>query len=569
QLKVCCISTEQLFVVRFVQRPDIKVSLQSGTGENKPHSVDQRALDDIVLESVVDALSYTVTDLSCSGQKDFPNFKHREPVSEIIQHTQLDQMCSSVVSQNSVPLLAKHDQRLLVKVIKASNLAGTKGCKEVYCVVELDEPPHRCTTTSAKETANPFWDEHFLFTLDQNSSEVLFELYDKSKPAGENFLGLGIVGISELRRVPSQRQIITLQSRPLEYDNITGSLTVEFLYMEGSQIPVTADSQMATEFSQQNRIVEKNSRITSDGRVITTTTIKRSPTTETKTRHLERQAVLAIEEKLKLLEQSPPKPLDESMVEFLRSQISNGCSGAAPVHQAQRDGHFSDGSAADMMPSAYSPISPEASSQPLFAKDCDALTLLPSNMSGGSPKQDGCRRDTADADIPPPLPSSPPPNVSGRQRMASSSTDDNSSLVVGGEFASQGPSTTDGLLNGERQMVTVVLTPSPQTKIERSVLGSSSESTTSDCGDLYQNVAARKWAEPEADSSYGKEPRNSGGFPFPRADQNGNIRHDDGSSLTEAALKELEAKGRSPTATKSTLIIHSVQREVACPSFKV
>ncbi|KAM7281732.1 uncharacterized protein ISCGN_006192, partial [Ixodes scapularis] len=462
KLKVCCISTEQLFVVRFVQRPDIKVSLQSGTGENKPHSVDQRALDDIILESVVDALSYTVTDLSCSGQKDFPNFKHREPVSEIIQHTQLDQM-------NSVPSLAKHDQRLLVKVIKASNLAGTKGCKEVYCVVELDEPPHRCTTTSAKETANPFWDEHFLFTLDQNSSEVLFELYDKSKPAGENFLGLGIVGISELRRVPSQRQIITLQSRPLEYDNITGSLTVEFLYMEGSQIPVTADSQMATEFSQQNRIVEKNSRITSDGRVITTTTIKRSPTTES-----------------------------------------------------------------------------------------------------GSPKQDGCRRDAADADIPPPLPSSPPPNVSGRQRMASSSTDDNSSLVVGGEFASQGPSTTDGLLNGERQMVTVVLTASPQTKTsEKSVLGSSSESTTSDCGDLYQNGAARKWVEPEVDGSYGKEPRNSGGFPFPRADQNGNIRHDDGSSLTEAALKELEAKGRSPTATKSTLIIHSVQREVACPSFKV
>uniref|UniRef100_A0A131Y855 Putative intracellular signal transduction n=1 Tax=Ixodes ricinus TaxID=34613 RepID=A0A131Y855_IXORI len=562
KLKVCCISTEQLFVVRFVQRPDIKVSLHSGTGENKPHSVDQRALDDIVLESVVDALSYTVTDLSCSGQKDFPNFKHREPVSEIIQHTQLDQM-------NSVPSLAKHDQRLLVKVIKASNLAGTKGCKEVYCVVELDEPPHRCTTTSAKETANPFWDEHFLFTLDQNSSEVLFELYDKSKPAGENFLGLGIVGISELRRVPSQRQIITLQSRPLEYDNITGSLTVEFLYMEGSQIPVTADSQMATEFSQQNRIVEKNSRITSDGRVITTTTIKRSPTTETKTRHLERQAVLAIEEKLKLLEQSPPKPLDESMVEFLRSQISNGCSGAAPVQQALRDGHFSDGSAADMMPSAHIPISPEASSQPLFAKDCDALTLLPSNMSGGSPKQDGCRRETPDADIPPPLPSSPPPNVSGRQRMASSSTDDNSSLVVGGEFGLEGPSTTDGLLNGERQMVTVILTASPQTKTsERSVLGSSSESTTSDCGDLYQNVAARKWAEPEADGSYGTEPRNSGGFPFPRADQNGNIRHDDGSSLTEAALKELEAKGRSPTATKSTLIIHSVQREVACPSFK-
>ncbi|KAL3223203.1 hypothetical protein MRX96_027803 [Rhipicephalus microplus] len=271
-LRICCISTEQLFVVRFVQRPDVKVSLQSSVAENKPHSVDQRALDDVVLEAVVDALSYTVADISCSGQKDFPSFKHRAPVSEIIQSTHLSQVDASTPSHK-----VKHDHRLLVKVIKASNLGGNKGCKEVYCVVEVDEPPHRCTTTVAKETTNPFWDEHFLFTLDQNSSEVLFEIYDKSKPQGDNFLGLGIVSISELRRVPSQRQIITLQSRPLEYDNVSGSLTVEFLYMEGSQIPVVADSQTATEFaphSPQSRIVEKNSRITSDGRVITTTTIK-------------------------------------------------------------------------------------------------------------------------------------------------------------------------------------------------------------------------------------------------------------------------------------------------------
>lgn len=279
KLKICCISTEQLFVVRFAQRPDVKVSLQSSLGENKPHSVDQRAVDDVVLEAVVDALSYTVADVSCSGQKDFPSFRHREPVSEIIQRTQLSQVNAAAMPSTKV----KHDHRLLVKVIKASNLGGTKGCKEVFCVVELDEPPHRCTTTVAKETTSPFWDEHFLFTLDQNSSEVLFEIYDKSRPEGDNFLGLGIVSISELRRVPSQRQIISLQSRPLEYDSVSGSLTVEFLYMEGSQVPVMADSQTTTEFSPQslqNRIVEKNSRVTSDGRVITTTTIKRSPTTE-------------------------------------------------------------------------------------------------------------------------------------------------------------------------------------------------------------------------------------------------------------------------------------------------
>jgi len=41
------------------------------------------------------------------------------------------------------------------------------------------------------------------------------------------FLGLGIVGVEELLANPSQRQIIPLQARPYEEDDITGTLTVE------------------------------------------------------------------------------------------------------------------------------------------------------------------------------------------------------------------------------------------------------------------------------------------------------------------------------------------------------
>ncbi|KAL1423152.1 hypothetical protein MTO96_021519 [Rhipicephalus appendiculatus] len=375
KLRICCISTEQLFVVRFVQRPDVKVSLQSSVAENKPHSVDQRALDDIVLEAVVDALSYTVADISCSGQKDFPSFKHRAPVSEIIQSTQLSQVDASAPSHK-----VKHDHRLLVKVIKASNLGGNKGCKE--------------------ETTNPFWDEHFLFTLDQNSSEVLFEIYDKSKPQGDNFLGLGIVSISELRRVPSQRQIITLQSRPLEYDNVSGSLTVEFLYMEGSQIPP-------------DHLRWK--------RVITTTTIKRSPTTETKTRDLEWEALLAIEEKLRLMENqsSPMKPLDESMVEFLRSQIASSPADAiehvtsvmTTSLTAEPLSNCSDGSKTmasgdevPVVPTIYCTTT-NASACPLATKDPDTSTTLSSDSTDLFSGQDGISQedDIAD-DIPPPSP---------------------------------------------------------------------------------------------------------------------------------------------------------------------
>ncbi|XP_070393895.1 uncharacterized protein [Dermacentor albipictus] len=573
KLRICCISTEQLFVVRFVQRPDVKVSLQSSVAENKPHSVDQRALDDVVLEAVVDALSYTVTDISCSGQKDFPSFKHRAPVSEIIQSMQLSQVDASAPSHK-----VKHDHRLLVKVIKASNLGGNKGCKEVYCVVELDEPPHRCTTTVAKETTSPFWDEHFLFTLDQNSSEILFEIYDKSRPQGDNFLGLGIVSISELRRVPSQRQIITLQSRPLEYDNVSGSLTVEFLYMEGSQIPVMADSQTTTEFaphSPQSRIVEKNSRITSDGRVITTTTIKRSPTTETKTRDLEWEALLAIEEKLRLMENqsSPMKPLDESMVEFLRSQIASSPAdaiehitskvktslAAEPVSSSANVSKTTANSQEMSAIAAADCTTTNASACPLATKDPDTSTTLSSDSTDLFSGQDGIYQedDIAD-DIPPPLPSSPPPDMCDADDSATDDGVDVDDLVVCKIRRAVLVNGFDGSGNDASTEVFATKLVEEGT----SGLSSEEESEADICGSRISTWSGTFGVD--GLMAYGGTP--NGG---PRADQNGNIHHDDGGSLAEAALKELEAKNRSPTATKSTLIIHSVQREAAIPSLKV
>lgn len=62
--------------------------------------------------------------------------------------------------------------------------------------------------------------------LNPNTAELLFEIYDHAvKP--HKFLGLGIVGVEELLINPSQRQIISLQSRPYESDPVTGTLTVE------------------------------------------------------------------------------------------------------------------------------------------------------------------------------------------------------------------------------------------------------------------------------------------------------------------------------------------------------
>lgn len=66
----------------------------------------------------------------------------------------------------------------------------------------------------------------FFSDLSQSTAEVLFEVYDHVvKPP--KFLGLAIVGVDELIINPSQRQIISLQSRPYESDPVSGTLTVE------------------------------------------------------------------------------------------------------------------------------------------------------------------------------------------------------------------------------------------------------------------------------------------------------------------------------------------------------
>ena len=67
------------------------------------------------------------------------------------------------------------------------------------------------------------------------------ELFDHVNKSNR-FLGLGIVGVEELLANPSQRQIIPLQGKPYEEDEITGTLTVEvrqFIILVGYRLTVS------------------------------------------------------------------------------------------------------------------------------------------------------------------------------------------------------------------------------------------------------------------------------------------------------------------------------------------
>jgi len=191
---------------------------------------DEELLMDIIVEMVTSALRAGTLTLKWSRYPDFPKFVSQKQVEPILP-VHYDSMLDGGTRLISVG----KEKKLLVKVIKANNLGSNKGCHEVHCIIEMDEPPQRHQTTSKKDTVNPFWDENFLFDLGSRTEEILFELYDRFENQ-DTFLGLGIVGMEELLMNPSQRQIIPLQARPYENDPISGTLTLEFLFIDPKDV---------------------------------------------------------------------------------------------------------------------------------------------------------------------------------------------------------------------------------------------------------------------------------------------------------------------------------------------
>ncbi|XP_057672018.1 phospholipid transfer protein C2CD2L isoform X1 [Diorhabda carinulata] len=243
RLNIFCVSEKLRANVKCDGWPEIKIAL-APVGNIK-NNLDESQLQEVIIEILTDALRNTEVDLNLSQYPTCPRLVRHVALPGQILPVHYDSMGTGNISPsytstpNHLAAGARQipgEKRLLVKVVRAAQLGATQGCAEPYCVVEMDEPPQKNQTAVAKNTDSPQWDEHFLFDLSPSTAELLFEIYDHAvKP--NRFLGLGIVGVEELLVNPSQRQIISLQSRPYESDPVSGTLTVEFLFIEGADIP--------------------------------------------------------------------------------------------------------------------------------------------------------------------------------------------------------------------------------------------------------------------------------------------------------------------------------------------
>ncbi|CAB3363248.1 Hypothetical predicted protein [Cloeon dipterum] len=248
--------TEKLLVdAKFDGWPDIKVSLAQVGSIRNSFGADESAMQEVINDIVVTAIRSSTIHLNFSKYNACPRFdRYSGPLTPILP-VHYDSMSNHT--------RAAAEKRLLVKVVKAVDLGSDKGCGEPYCVVEMDEPPQKFATAVRPNTNSPIWDEHFKFELSPHTMELLFEIFDRTN---RRFLGLGIVGVEELLANPSQRQVIVLQPRPYEPDQVSGTLTVEFMFVDvndGSVIGGVGDMPL--------KLKETVKSVSPTGAVITTT----------------------------------------------------------------------------------------------------------------------------------------------------------------------------------------------------------------------------------------------------------------------------------------------------------
>lgn len=131
--------------------------------------------------------------------------------------------------------LAQTRKKLLVRIIKASGLVTSQekdyGSHQPFCVASMDSPAQSHTTSSVKNTTNPFFDEEFVFDLDQMTKTLTFEVRDKDRPERDNFLGLAILTADDFSR---SRHVLPLTGKgPLTF----GALVVQVSVVDSSQVP--------------------------------------------------------------------------------------------------------------------------------------------------------------------------------------------------------------------------------------------------------------------------------------------------------------------------------------------
>ncbi|NXD55178.1 C2CD2 protein, partial [Corvus moneduloides] len=195
-----------------------------------------------------------------------------------------------------------HDLKLLMRniAVKLSDLRAA-GSTDLVCIVQLNDPMQKFSSSVAKNAAHPFWKEEFIFELSAKSKALQLQIVEDGK-LDSPFSGKVTVPLDLFRKQPSGQHSFALHSKARESSSEPGpglgSISAEFSFIEPSELKARQVSSpvLATK-------IEKDRTVMPCGTVVTTVTaVRTKPRLEGRSSHLSTDSPVKTPVKVKVTE---------------------------------------------------------------------------------------------------------------------------------------------------------------------------------------------------------------------------------------------------------------------------
>ncbi|XP_075561459.1 C2 domain-containing protein 2 isoform X1 [Pelecanus crispus] len=195
-----------------------------------------------------------------------------------------------------------HELKLLVKNIMV-NLTdhSAAGSTNLACILQLNDPMQKFSSSVAKNAANPFWKEEFIFELSAKSKALQLQIVEDGKLDSPSSAKV-TVPLDLFRKQPSGQQSFALNSRASESSSESGpglgSISAEFSFIEPNELKTWQVSSPVPATK-----IEKDRTVMPCGTVVTTVTaVKTKPRLEGRSSPLSTDSPVKTPVKVKVIE---------------------------------------------------------------------------------------------------------------------------------------------------------------------------------------------------------------------------------------------------------------------------
>ncbi|NXA21148.1 C2CD2 protein, partial [Ibidorhyncha struthersii] len=195
-----------------------------------------------------------------------------------------------------------HELKLLVKNITV-NLTdhSAAGSTNLACIAQLNDPMQKFSSSVAKNAANPFWKEEFIFELSAKSKALQLQIVEDGK-LDRPLSAKVTVPLDLFRKQPSGQQSFALNSGAGESSSEPGpglgSISAEFSFIEPNELKTWQVSSPVPATK-----IEKDRTVMPCGTVVTTVTaVKTKPRLEGRSSPLSTDSPVKTPVKVKVIE---------------------------------------------------------------------------------------------------------------------------------------------------------------------------------------------------------------------------------------------------------------------------